>query len=143
MHTYKDPFLVGRSARVIRQTDFAAMQSATKYLVRKGDFAAFCKAGSDNKTTLCDVRFVELRKDGEQYTLEIRADRFLRNMVRAIVGTLFEVGQGRMKPQDVQAVMASGDRSAAGASAPGEGLYLNRVVYPEFKPIQTKSFMKP
>jgi tRNA pseudouridine38-40 synthase len=143
MHTYKDPFLVGRSARIMRQTDFASMQAATHYLVQQGDFAAFCKAGSDNKTTLCDVRFAELRKDGEQYTFEIRADRFLRNMVRAIVGTLFEVGQGRMKPEDVAAVIASGDRSAAGASAPGEGLYLNRVVYPGFDPIQTKSFMKP
>jgi tRNA pseudouridine38-40 synthase len=143
MHTYKDPFLVGRSVRIMRQTDFASMQAATQYLVQKGDFAAFCKAGSDNKTTLCDVRFAELRQDGEHYTFEIRADRFLRNMVRAIVGTLLEVGQGRMKPQDIPAIMASGDRSAAGASAPGEGLYLNRVVYPGFESVQSKSFMKP
>ena len=143
MHTYKDPFLVGRSARVMRQTDFERMQSAVPHFVRQGDFAAFCKSGSDNKTTLCDVRFAELRQVGEGYEFEIRADRFLRNMVRAVVGTLFEVGQGRMEPDEVLSVIKSGDRNAAGASAPGEGLYLNRVVYPGFSPLDSKAFMKP
>ncbi len=143
MHTYKDPFLVGRSARVMRQTDFERMQLAVPHFIRQGDFAAFCKSGSDNKTTLCDVRFAELRQVGDGYEFEIRADRFLRNMVRAVVGTLFEVGQGRMEPDEVLSVIESGDRSAAGASAPGEGLYLNRVVYPGFSPIPNKAFMKP
>ena len=143
MHTYKDPFLVGRSARVMRQTDFERMRLAVPHFVRQGDFAAFCKSGSDNKTTLCDVRFAELRQVGEGYEFEIRADRFLRNMVRAVVGTLFEVGQGRMEPDEVLSVIESGDRSAAGASAPGEGLYLNRVVYPGFSSLESKAFMKP
>lgn len=143
MHTYKDPFLVGRSVRVMRQTDFDRMREAIPQLVRRGDFAAFCKVGSDNKTTLCDVRFAELRQVGEGYEFEIRADRFLRNMVRAVVGTLFEIGQGRMNPSDLEAVINAGDRGAAGASAPGEGLYLNRVVYPDFEPVQQRAFMKP
>lgn len=144
MHTYKDPFLEGRSVRIMRETNFAAMQEATKFLVRKEDFAAFCKAGSDHKTTVCDVRFAELREDvkGEQWTFEIRADRFLRNMVRAIMGTLFEVGQGRMNPQDVLKVIEQGERSEAGASAPGAGLYLNEVIYPDFNRLKTKGFMK-
>lgn len=144
MHTHKDPFLDGWSARVMRQTDFERMQAAIPHLIREGDFAAFCKSGSDVKTTVCDVRFAELRKDalGEQWEFEIRADRFLRNMVRAIVGTLLEIGQGRMEPEAMQTVIETGMREEAGASAPGEGLYLNRVIYPDFEPVETKAFMK-
>jgi len=144
MHTYKDPFLEGRSVRVMRETDFTAMQKAAQLLIRKDDFAAFCKAGSDQKSTICDVRYAELREDvkEEQWTFEIRADRFLRNMVRAIMGTLFDVGQGRMNPEDILRVIQRGDRSEAGASAPGSGLYLNQVTYADFKALPTKGFMK-
>jgi tRNA pseudouridine38-40 synthase len=65
---------------------------------------------------------------------EVSADRFLRNMVRAMVGTLLEIGQGRIELEDLLAVLESKDRSKAGASAPADGLYLNRVVYPDFAP---------
>ncbi|MDA0913254.1 MAG: tRNA pseudouridine(38-40) synthase TruA [Bacteroidetes bacterium] len=144
MHTYKDPFLVGRSARIMRDTDFTKMNEAAKYLIREGDFAAFCKTGSDQKTTQCNVTFAEFRCNdaGDQWEFEIRANRFLRNMVRAIVGTLLDVGQGRTSLDEWIAIIQDGTRSDAGASAPAEGLYLNRVVYPGFESLQSKSFMK-
>lgn len=145
MHMYKDPFLMGRSARIMRATNFERMQSAVPLLVRKGDFSAFCKSGSDVKTTVCDVRFAQLRSVAHegQWEFEIRADRFLRNMVRAIVGTLLEIGQGRLEPAELVHIMETGDRSMAGASAPGEGLYLNRVMYPDFDSVSTKHFRIP
>ena len=114
-----------------------AMQEASDKLVFNGDFAAFCKTGSDVKTTICDVRMVEITRLGHRLKIVIEADRYLRNMVRAIVGTLIEVGKGKMTQDQFKHVIASCDRSQAGKSAPACGLYLARVVYPEetFTPI--------
>jgi tRNA pseudouridine38-40 synthase len=136
MHTSKDPFLVNRSARIMRNVDFSRMQEAAPLLIQKADFAAFCKSGADQKTTICDVRQSRLvpLEDRTRWIFEVSADRFLRNMVRAMVGTLLEIGQGRIEPEDLLGVLDSKDRSRAGASAPADGLYLNRVVYPDFEP---------
>lgn len=136
MHLHKDPFVHGKSTRLMRTMDFDRMKEAVPYLVRKGDFASFCKAGSDQLTTICDVRFAELRQgeSSSEWEFEIRADRFLRNMVRAIVGTLFEIGQGRMAPEDMLKILERKERSSAGASAPPDGLYLHHVQYPTFEP---------
>jgi len=136
MHTAKDPFLVNRSARIMRNVDFSRMQEAAPLFVQKADFAAFCKSGADQKTTICDVRQSRLipMEGGIRWIYEVSADRFLRNMVRAMVGTLLEIGQGRIEPEELLAVLESKDRSRAGASAPADGLFLNRVVYPDFAP---------
>ena len=136
MHTAKDPFLVNRSARIMRNVDFERMQEAAPLLIQKADFAAFCKSGAEQKTTICDVRESRIVSSdgGGRWMYEVSADRFLRNMVRAMVGTLLEIGQGRIEPEDLTAVLASKDRSQAGSSAPADGLYLNRVVYPDFVP---------
>ena len=132
MHQRKDPFLLSQSARIYRKTDFDRMQAACAYLIRKGDFASFCKLGSDQGTTICDVREARMTKINEhEWQFEIRADRFLRNMVRAIVGTLLDVGQGRREPEEMEAILASGLRSEAGKSAPANGLFLSQVTYPE------------
>ena len=136
MHTEKDPFLDDKSARVFGSLDVKSMQNAANKLVFKGDFAAFCKTGSDVKTTICDVTKVELSQVGHRIKIVIEADRFLRNMVRAVVGTLTMVGKGKMTLEKFEEVIKSCDRSKAGKSAPACGLYLARVDYPEevFKP---------
>lgn len=135
VHARKDPFLEGRSARIYQDLDVGAMNAGAEHLVFKGDFATFCKAGGGQKTTICDVRLAEWHQDSfHRYRFEIVADRFLRNMVRAVVGTLLEVGRGRMAPDRVREVAAACDRSLAGASAPACGLYLSRVDYPFIDP---------
>jgi len=132
MHQRKDPFLLSHSARIYRETDFEKMQRACQYLIRKGDFAAFCKLGSNQGTTICDVREARMVQINErEWQFEIRADRFLRNMVRAIVGTLLDVGQGRRQVEEMESIFASGLRSEAGKSAPANGLFLSNVRYPE------------
>ena len=131
VHMRKDPFAEGRSARVYQDLDVKAMNAAARHLVFKGDFATFCKAGGGQKTTLCDVRKAEWTRNGvHAIQFDIAADRFLRNMVRAVVGTLLEVGRGRMEVQQVREIVAACDRNRAGASAPACGLYLSRVAYP-------------
>ena len=140
-HNAKDPFLEGRSTRVYGDLDPVAMQEASAHLVRKDDFASFCKAGSDQGTTICDVREARWEVLGpHRWAFHITADRFLRNMVRATVGTLIEVGKGRRRPEEILEVLAAKDRGAAGKSVLGCGLYLTRVTYPEevFTPVGTQ-----
>ena len=110
------------------------MNAGVQHLIYKGDFAAFCKTGSGQKTTICDLRSAQwTQTDPHRYRFDIAADRFLRNMVRAIVGTLLDVGRGRLAPEDVEEIAASCDRSNAGMSASACGLYLSRVEYPFLK----------
>lgn len=131
LHNRKDAFLHGRSTRVHGKLDVNAMQHAAQMLVRKGDFAAFCKSGSGAQTTLCDVRHCRfLQVDAHTFEFHIVADRFLRNMVRAVVGTLLEIGKGRLSPADMEQILDSKDRRQAGKSAPPDGLYLSHVAYP-------------
>ena len=131
VHTQKDPFLEGRSARVYQELNLDAMNAAAAQLVFHGEFDAFQKTGGGQKTTICDVRHAHwTRTDPHRLRFDITADRFLRNMVRAIVGTLLEVGKGRRRPEGMAALIASKDRKQAGTSAPACGLYLSRVDYP-------------
>lgn len=131
IHTQKDPFLEGRSTRVHGILNVDAMQDAAAHLVQKGDFASFCKAAPDHGTTLCDVREARWEVLGnDRLAFYITANRFLRNMVRATVGTLIDVGKGKRGPGDVPSILAAKDRSAAGKSVLGCGLYLNHVTYP-------------
>ncbi len=132
LHAYKDPFLLGRSTRLYREPDGVAIREAAQLLVRKGDFGAFCRTGGNATTTVCDVRRAEWKEvDRGRWVFEIAADRFLRNMVRAVVGTLLDVGYGKRSVDDFAAVLASGDRSCAGKSAASDGLYLVDVRYPD------------
>ena len=132
IHTHKDPFLEGRSTRVYGEYDWDQMQRACNHLLAAKDFASFCKSGSDQGTTLCDVRVAEWKQVSQgHWHFHIVADRFLRNMVRAVVGTLLDVGRGKLDPDDVLNILEAHDRSAAGKSVLGCGLYLNRVVYPQ------------
>ncbi len=126
----KDPFLGKLLTRLHAPLDFEAMNDAAKLLLEIDDFGSFCKLHTDVKTTLCKVTRAEWRQEGNVYIFTITANRFLRNMVRAVVGTLFEVGRGKMTKQQFADIVAMKHRTAAGMSAPAEGLFLVDVEYP-------------
>ncbi len=130
--TRKDPFTCQYRTRVERILDFTAMNNACKLLLGRQDFASFCRVHTDVKTTFCDVREARwvIENDYEAY-FEITADRFLRNMVRAIVGTLFDIGRGKMTEHQLADIIAAKNRCSAGHSAPAEGLSLVHIAYPE------------
>lgn len=123
--TTKDPFREHQVARVASGLDFEAMNKAARLLLGTRDFASFCKVHTDVKTTICTVT----RAEWGDNVFTITADRFLRNMVRAVVGTLFEVGRGKMSIDEFQNVIDCRNRCAAGQSAPAEGLFLTKVCY--------------
>ena len=130
--TRKDPFLYINHTRVATGLDFEAMNKAALMLLGEQDFASFCRTHTDVKTTICDVKEAKwvIENETEAYFV-ITADRFLRNMVRAVVGTLFEVGKGRMSEAAFGEVIAAHDRCKAGHSAPAEGLSLIEIKYPK------------
>lgn len=129
---HKDPFLCTQATRVRPGLDFAAMNEAAQLLIGKQDFASFCRTNTDVKTTICDLTHAEWKELGNGHAVfTIAADRFLRNMVRAVVGTLFEVGRGKMTKEQFAEVITQHNRCAAGDSAPAEGLFLTHVEYPE------------
>ena len=104
----------------------------TRFATRLYYHLDFGKAGSDNKTTICHVSLARWVSQGDgRYYFEIRADRFLRNMVRAIVGTLLDVGRGKITIEGFAKVLQSGSRSVAGDSVPAQGLFLEEVEYPQ------------
>lgn len=130
--TRKNPFSCQIRTRVAPILNFTAMNKAAALLLGKQDFASFCRTHTDVKTTICDVREAKWvqENDSEAYFV-ITADRFLRNMVRAVVGTLFEVGRGKMTEADFAQVITAHDRCKAGHSAPAEGLTLIEIKYPQ------------
>lgn len=130
IHIEKDPFLQDRSHPMRPPLDVAAMNAACEVLIGHQDFSSFCKAGSDAKTMLCDVRQAHWVHAPNGYLFRIKADRFLRNMVRAIVGTSLRIGKGQQPATHMAEVLAARDRHAAGRSAPACGLYLEHVRYP-------------
>ena len=130
--TRKDPFLYVTHTRVAPGLDLEAMNKAARHLLGKQDFASFCRTHTDVKTTICDVREAKWVQESEtEAYFVITADRFLRNMVRAVVGTLFEVGRGKMTEEQFADIIASHNRCKAGHSAPAEGLSLVEIIYPK------------
>lgn len=127
----KDPFEHDTAYRFNMPLEVDAMNKACNLLLGEKDFGCFCKSNADNVTDICTVFEAFWKPKDNLLLFNISANRFLRNMVRAIVGTLLEVGQGRMSLSDFQAVLDSGDRSAAGRSVPAHGLYLTAVEYPQ------------
>lgn len=130
IHTHKDPFLRHYSLETHYELDFDLMNEAAALLCQHKDFAAFCKAGADNKTTLCDLTECRWIKNGDNaWYLTITANRFLRNMVRAVVGTLFLVGRHKINLEQFEDIVSNGTRSDAGESMPGNALFLWDVKY--------------
>jgi len=129
--TRKDPFTNQFRTRVAPGLDMKAMNEAARLLLGQQNFASFCRTHTDVKTTICDVREARWVQENEHEAyFVITADRFLRNMVRAVVGTLFEVGKGKMTADEFAQVIAAKDRCQAGHSAPAEGLALIEITYP-------------
>jgi tRNA pseudouridine38-40 synthase len=130
IHTVKDPFQRAYSCEIHYPLYFAKMNEAAQILTTYEDFGAFCKSGADVKTTFCDVTKAEwVQTSPTTWYFEIRANRFLRNMVRAVVGTLIEVGRGRLSIDDFKKVIEGKQRSDAGESMPGNALFLEDIVY--------------
>ncbi|WP_329903804.1 tRNA pseudouridine(38-40) synthase TruA [Porphyromonas pogonae] len=129
----KDPFAHGLMLRMHRTLDIDEMNEAASHLMRYTDFTSFSKLHTDVKTNNCKITHAlwTVGQDSDHYVFTITADRFLRNMVRAIVGTLFQVGWGKMSVTDFCTVIERQDRCQAGSSAPGHALYLEEVKYPQ------------
>lgn len=106
-----------------------AMRDACKHLIGKHDFSSFQGHPTDVENPVCDLRRLEVIKDQDVVRIELEADRFLKQMVRAIVGTLVEVGQDKRRPPDMKRILEAKDRRAAGYTAPPQGLYLVAVIY--------------
>lgn len=127
---YKSPFLEGLVTRLPKGLDYSLMNEAAQTLLGRHDFASFCKVHTDVKTTFCTVTRAEWTERDSMHIFTIRADRFLRNMVRAVVGTLLEVGKHRIDIEQFKQIVAEQNRCAAGESAPAAGLYLTDITYP-------------
>lgn len=130
VHTVKDPFAGPLSWQAPPALDFDAMNAAASLIIGRRDFTSFSKLHTDVKTNICDLRVARwVQTDLTHRYFEITADRFLRNMVRAIVGTLVDVGRHKLSPADVLRILDARDRCAAGTSMPAEPLFLWDVKY--------------
>ena len=118
-----------RAWHVVHKLDVDLMLEGAKHFLGTHDFAGFMAAHSDVEDTVRTILRLDISQSGEEITLDIEGDGFLRNMVRIITGTLADVGRGKIKPEDVPGIIASLDRDRAGMTAPGHGLYLVEVKY--------------
>lgn len=130
IHFEKNPFLVNRSWLVRDQPNIHDMNQAAKKLLGTKDFGCFSKSNTQVFTNICTIKEAKWEKTQNGMIFYITADRFLRNMVRAIVGTLLEIGLKGRSISYMENTIASQDRTKAGASVPAQGLYLTRIVYP-------------
>lgn len=130
IHTEKNPFLRTCSSELHYPLDFVKMNEAANLLMGYDDFSAFCKSHADVKTMICHVTAAEWHKISEtSWYFEITANRFLRNMVRAVVGTLIDVGRGRLSIDEFRKVVEGRQRTEAGESMPAHALFLEDIRY--------------
>lgn len=129
----KNPFIEDISYSYSRKLNVDLMNEACKTLFDYSDFTSFSKVNTGAKTNNCVIKHAQWTKNGNSLVFEISADRFLRNMVRAIVGTLLEVGLEKITVNDFRKIIESKNRCDAGTSVPGHGLFLTKVIYPYIK----------
>ena len=130
VHTCKAPFLRHYSYETPYALDYELMAKGAERITHHEDFAAFCKSGADNKTTQCTVRACKwVQTSDHSWYFEITANRFLRNMVRATVGTLFLLGRHKISLTDLERILDEGNRSHAGESMPPHALFLEDIEY--------------
>lgn len=127
----KNPFYTDFAHYLKHPLNIIEMNTAAAVLLAYGDFECFSKSNTDVKTFRCAITKAIWEVQGEKLVFTITADRFLRNMVRAVVGTLLEVGQEKWTVADVKRILNEKDRTQAGPSVPAKGLYLTSVLYPE------------
>jgi len=113
-----------------KNLDVDAMNLACKYLLGKKDFTSFSKVNTQTHTNNCELMLANWEEKGENLVFTIKADRFLRNMVRAVVGTLLEVGEGKITKDKIKEIIDKKDRSQAGVSVPANALFLTNIEYP-------------
>lgn len=144
IHFCKDPFCENFSYRMRHHLDIGRMNIAAAKLIGEHDFKCFEKVGGNNATSICTVSEAQWTtykpthvettgfpyKEGDYIVFRIKANRFLRNMVRAIVGSMIEVGSGKHEPEWIADLIVSGNRSDAGASVPGKALFFSGADYP-------------
>ncbi|MBQ6746331.1 MAG: tRNA pseudouridine(38-40) synthase TruA [Bacteroidaceae bacterium] len=128
--TAKSPFMRQYRYRLHKAPDFDLMNQTATLLLQVDDFTSFSKLHTDVKTNICHVTRAEWSQvDEVTWVFTIQADRFLRNMVRAVVGTLLEVGYGKLSLAEFQQVIQQKDRCSAGMSVPAQGLFLTDIQY--------------
>ncbi len=129
--TEKNPFEINSTHLVKLPLDVNKMNLAAKRMLAYTNFKCFSKSKTDVKTYNCDLFYAFWEQENNCLVFKISANRFLRNMVRAIVGTLLEIGSGKLELEDIDRIIRSENRSEAGYSVPAKGLYLTEVLYPE------------
>ncbi len=127
----RDPFLEKRACFYPQHLDLEKMQRAAEGFVGTHDFKAVRSVGTETKTTVRTVHWCRVEKEGDLITISVCADGFLYNMCRAIVGTLVYASYGKLEPEEIPELLEKGDRRLTGPTMPPQGLYLNRVWYPE------------
>ena len=123
------PFEADLAFHVTYSLDWKAMKEAASYFIGEHDFKAFMASGSAVKTTVRTIEEISFEKNGSFREITFKGNGFLYNMVRIMAGTLYEVGYHRIAPRDISKIISSEDRSKAGITAPGHGLYLKEVYY--------------
>ncbi|MEM7486213.1 MAG: tRNA pseudouridine(38-40) synthase TruA [Bacteroidota bacterium] len=126
----KNPFYSDTAYHIRHPLNMEAMNTSASFLMDYTDFECFSKSNTDVKTFNCKISKAIWVATNDKLIFTITADRFLRNMVRAIVGTLLDVGQGKMRPEEIKKIIASKNREEAGFSVPAKGLYLTKILYP-------------
>ncbi len=128
--TYKNPFLTDYAYFYPEPLDLDRMNEAAQILLEYTDFTSFSKLHTDTATNICRIMEAGWTKTEGIYTFTIRADRFLRNMVRAITGTMIDIGRGKTTTEQLRSIIDRRDRCCAGFSVPAQGLALTQVLYP-------------
>jgi len=128
-HFVRSPLRARRAWHVREPLDVEAIRAAAAALVGDHDFRAFRASDCDRRTTRRVVRGIDVDRQGAVLTIDVEATAFLKNMVRILVGTLIDVGRGRLPPDAVGRMLATGDRTIGGMTAPPQGLTLLRVIY--------------
>ncbi len=131
IHLHKDPFKAETSWFFFRQPNLEKMNEASRILFEYTDFTSFSKLHTDVKTNNCKIYRAEWAQQNNDIIFTVKADRFLRNMVRALVGTIMEVGLGKIDLDGFRQIIGKKDRGEAGLSVPAQGLFLTDVEYPE------------
>lgn len=128
--TQKDPFMYPYKYKVHGSIDVEMMNKCSRILFEYIDFTSFSKLHTDVKTNDCKIIHAQWEQQGEDYVFTIEANRFLRNMVRAVVGTLLEAGRGKLDEAGMRRVIEAKDRAVAGLSVPAHALFLEEIGYP-------------
>ncbi|MEO9965271.1 MAG: tRNA pseudouridine(38-40) synthase TruA [Reichenbachiella sp.] len=131
MHRHKNPFLYGKSYYFSQSLDLEAMNHCCELILKWTDFEAMSKVKTEVNNFNCEIFEALWQKHNDDIEFNVSANRFLRGMVRALVGTMIEVGQGRMTLEEFKKVLESNDRTKAGRSVPAHGLYLRDIIYPK------------